>query len=69
MFFSIGSHFGPFSLCFSIGSHYEGRRRELGCREMKKKKKEIEKLGLRVNVYFPVCVFLMGCGEKERGCK
>ena len=24
----------------------------------------IEKLGLRVNVYFPVCVFLMGCIKK-----
>ena len=23
-----------------------------------------EKLGLRVNVYFPVCVFLIGCIEK-----
>ena len=36
---------------FSIGSHFGGGRRELGCREMKKKK-EIEKLGLRVNLYF-----------------
>ena len=34
-------------------------------REIKKmKKKQIEKLGLRVNVYFLVCVFLMGCVEK-----
>ena len=64
MFFSIGNHFGPFSLCVSIRSHYGGGRRELGCREMKKKKKEIEKLGLRVNMYFPVRVFLMGCVEK-----
>ena len=34
-------NFGPFSLCFSIGSHYGEGRRELGCREMKKQKKEI----------------------------
>ena len=27
-------------------------------------KKEIEKLGLRVNMYFSVCVFLIGCVEK-----
>ena len=34
-------------------------------REIKKKKnKQIEILGLRVNVYFTVCVFLMGCVEK-----
>ena len=62
MFLSIGNHFGPF--CFSIRNHYGGGRRDLGCREMKKKKKEIEKLGLRVNMYFPVYVFLMGCVEK-----
>ena len=37
---------------FSIGSHFRGGRRELGCREMKKK--EIERLGLRVNLYFPL---------------
>ena len=42
----------------------EGGIRELGYREMKKKIKEIEKLGLRVNMYFSVCVFLMGCVEK-----
>ena len=42
---------------FSIGSHFGGGRRELGCREMKKKK-EIEKLGLRVNLYFPLWIFL-----------
>ena len=29
-----------------------------------KKKKEIEKIGLRVNLYFPLWVFLMGCIEK-----
>ena len=33
-------------------------------REMKKKKKEIEKIGLRVNLYFPLWVFLMECIEK-----
>ena len=38
---------------FSIGSYFGGRRRELGCREIKKKK-EIEKIGLRVDLYFPL---------------
>ena len=41
--------------------------RELGCKEMKKEKKEKEKLGLRVNMYFFICVFLMGCVGKQRG--
>ena len=64
MFFSIGNHFGSFSLCFSIQSHYGGGKRELGCIKMKKKKKEIEKLGLKINMYFSVCVFLTGYVEK-----
>ena len=59
MFFNIGSHFGPFSLCFSIGSYYEGGKRELGCREMKKKKKEIEKIGLKVNVYLYIYIYIL----------
>ena len=36
---------------FSIGSHFGGGRRELGCREMKKKK-EIEKIGLKGKFVF-----------------
>ena len=30
----------------------------------KKKIEKIEKIGLRVNLYFPLWVFLMGCIEK-----
>ena len=33
-------------------------------KEMKKKKKEIEKISLKVNLYFRLWVFLMRCIEK-----
>ena len=49
---------------FQYSEPLRRRKKGVGCREMKKKKKKIEKLGLRVNKYFPVCVFLMGCVEK-----
>ena len=56
-------HSHPFSLFFQMKPLR--RKKEVGVRrEMKKKKKEIEKIGLRVNLYFPLWVFLMGCIEK-----
>ena len=52
---------------FSLFFQMKPLRRKKGVgvrREVKKKKKEIEKIGLRINLYFPLCVFLMGCIEK-----
>ena len=40
------------------------RNKEVGLRREIKKKKEIEKIGLKVNLYFPLWIFLMGCIEK-----
>ena len=52
-----------FSLFFQTKSLR--RKKGVGVRkEMKKKKKDIEKIGLRVNLYFPLWIFLMGCIEK-----
>ena len=57
MFFSIGSHFVPFSV-FQYWEPLRRRKKGVGVQRDEEEKKEIEKLGLRVNVYFPVCVFL-----------
>ena len=66
MFFSIGNHFGPFSLCFSIRSHYGGERRELGCREIKKKEKRNRKIRIKGKyVFFYMCFFNRVCREIE----